>query len=52
MVSSLSLDVGGIFFGELQCLPVDDCSAVSCDFGVLARGSHWAIFCLAITFKD
>ena len=30
----------GIFFGEFQCLPVDDCSAVSCDFSVLARGSE------------
>ena len=29
----------GIFFGEFQRLPVDDCSAVSCDSGVLARGS-------------
>ena len=24
----------GIFFGEFQCLPVDDCSAVSCDSGL------------------
>ena len=23
------------FFGEFQCLPVDDCSAVSCDCGAL-----------------
>ena len=30
----------GIFFGEFQCLPVDDCSAVSCDSGALARGSE------------
>ena len=29
----------GIFFGEFQCLPVDDCSAVSCDSGGLTRGS-------------
>ena len=29
----------GIFFGEFQCLLVDDCSAVSCDYGALARGS-------------
>ena len=28
-----------IFFGELQCLLVSDCSAVSCDFGAFARGS-------------
>ena len=30
----------GIFFVEFQCLPVDNCSAVSCDSGVLARGSE------------
>ena len=30
----------GISFGEFQCLPVDDCSAVSCDSGDLARGSE------------
>ena len=30
-----------MFFGEFQCLPVDDCSAVSFDFGVLAR---WSLF--------
>ena len=29
----------GIFFGEFQCLPVNDHSAVSCDSGALARGS-------------
>ena len=29
----------GIFFGEFQCLPVDDCSAVSCDSSALAKGS-------------
>ena len=39
MVSPLSLNVG-IFFGEFRCLPVDDFSAVSCDFGALARGSE------------
>ena len=36
----LCLWMWGIFFGELQCLPVDDCSAVSCDSIVLARGSE------------
>ena len=30
----------GIFFGEFQCLPVDDCLAASCDSGVLAKGSE------------
>ena len=28
----------GIFFGEFQCLPVDDCSAVSCDSVLLQEG--------------
>ena len=36
----LCLWMWGIFFGEFQCLPVNDCSAVSCDSGVLARGSE------------
>ena len=34
----------GIFFGEFQCLPVNDCSAVSCDSGVLVRGSESTSF--------
>ena len=34
----------GIFFGEFQCLPVDNCSAVSCDSSVLARGSESTSF--------
>ena len=34
----LCLWMWGIFFGEFQCLPVDDCSAVSCDSGARARG--------------
>ena len=29
----------GIFFGEFQSLPVNDCPAASCDSGVLTRGS-------------
>ena len=36
----LCLWMWGIFFGEFQCLPVDDCSAASCDSGVLVRGSQ------------
>ena len=36
----LCLWMWGIFFGEFQCLPVNDCSAVSCDSGVLAKGSE------------
>ena len=35
----LCLWMWSIFSGEFQCLPVDDCSAVSCDSGALARGS-------------
>ena len=44
----LCLSMWGIFFGEFQCLPVDDCSAVSCDFDVLERGSESASFYSAI----
>ena len=39
---------GVSFFGEFQCLPVSDCSAVSCDSGVLARGSKSTSFYSAI----
>ena len=38
----------GIFFGEFQCLPVNDCSAVSCDSGALGRGSGRTSFYSAI----
>ena len=34
----------GIFFVEFQCLPVDDCSAVSCDSSAVARGSESTSF--------
>ena len=44
----LCLWMWGIFFGEFQCLPVDDCSAVSCDYSVLARGSESTSFYSAI----
>ena len=44
----LCLWTWGIFFGEFQCLPVDDCSAVSCDTGALSRGSEHAPFYSAI----
>ena len=44
----LFLCVWGIFFGEFQCLPVDHCSAVSCDSGALARGSEHTSFYSAI----
>ena len=40
----LCLWMWGIFFGEFQCLLVDDCSAVSCDSGVLAGGSESTSF--------
>ena len=40
----LCLWIWGMFFGEFQCLPVDDCSAVSCDSGVLTRGSERTSF--------
>ena len=33
-----------IFFGEFQCLPVDDCSAVSCASSALQRGSQSTSF--------
>ena len=38
----------GIFFGEFQCLPVDDCPEASCDYCVLARGSESTSFYSAI----
>ena len=44
----LCLCMWGIFFGGFQCLPVDDCSAVSCDSGALARGSECTSFYSAI----
>ena len=39
---------GVSFLGEFQCLPVNDCSAVSCDSGVHARGSESTSFYSAI----
>ena len=44
----LCLWMWGIFFGEFQCLPVDDCPAASCDSGVLARGSESPSFYFTI----
>ena len=36
----------GIFFGEFQCPPVDDCPAASCDLGALAGESeHVLLLC-------
>ena len=39
---------GVFFFGEFQCLSLNDCSAVSCDSGVLAKGSESTSFYSAI----
>ena len=44
----LCLWMWGIIFGEFQCLPIDDCSAVSCDSDALARGSGRTSFWSAI----
>ena len=35
-------------WGEFQCLPVNDCSAVTCDSGALTRGSEHMSFYSAI----
>ena len=43
-VPLLCLWMWGIFFGESQRLPVDDCSAVICDSGALARGCEHMCF--------
>ena len=41
----LCLWMWGIIFGEFQCLPVDDCSAVSCDSSALTRRSeHMSLY--------
>ena len=44
----LCLWMQGIFFGEFQCLPVNNCSAVSCHSGVLTRGSESTSFYCSI----
>ena len=46
----LCLCMWGIFFGEFQCLPVDDCPAASYDSGVLARVGESMSFYSAILF--
>ena len=38
--SPLPLDVGYLFFGGIQCFPVDDCSTASCNFGDFAGDEH------------
>ena len=40
----LCLWMWGIFFGEFQCLFVNDCSAVGCDSSVLTGGSEHTSF--------
>ena len=40
----LCLWMWGIFFGKFLCLPVNDCSAVSCDSSALTRGSESTSF--------
>ena len=45
---SFVFECGVSFFGGFHCLPVDDCPAVSCDSGVLARGRESASFYFAI----
>ena len=47
----LCLCMWGIFSGEFQCLPVDDCSAVSCDSGALTRGSESTSFYACLIFE-
>ena len=38
--SALPLDVGYLFFAEIQRSPVNGSSAASCNFGVLAGDEH------------
>ena len=44
----LCLWMWGICFGEFQCLPVNNYSAVSCDSGALSRGSECQSFYVTI----
>ena len=48
----LCLWMWGISFGEFQYLPVNDCSAVSCDSGALARRSESTSFYSAILHQS
>ena len=47
LASPLSFDMGYLF-GEFQCIPVDDCSAISCDSSALTRESEHTSFYSAI----
>ena len=42
--SSLSLDMGHLFFGGLQGPPVNGCSTASCDFGAVSGADEHASF--------
>ena len=46
--SPLPLDMGYVFFGGIKHSPVDDCSAASCNFGVLAKEDEHVSFQSAI----
>ena len=48
----LCLWMWGIFFGEFQCIPVDDCSAVSCDSSALSRGSECTSFYSTVLYQS
>ena len=41
---SLALDMGVSFFGGIQHSPVYDCSAASCNFGVLTEDEHMSFY--------
>jgi len=45
---SFALGLWGIFFAGIQHSPVDDCSAVSCNFGVLAGENEHTFFYFTI----
>ena len=45
---SFALGRGVSFFGGIQCSPVDGCSAVSCNFGVLSGEDEHTSFYSAI----
>ena len=42
--SSLSLDIGYLFFVRFQCPAVDGCSTASCNFGALSGGDEHTSF--------
>ena len=48
---SFALGCGVSFFGEIQRLPVDGCSAASCHFGVLAGEEHASFYSAILPFS-